>query len=94
MYGLYSRVASNQERPMMARVRYMDPPQGVPGESKDAQIYTPFEVWCAKIASKLKNIQPTLRKEVFLSLIFNFDNFSKFVLLGSNSFICKKNLLV
>ena len=23
MYGLYSRAASNQERPMMARVRYM-----------------------------------------------------------------------
>ena len=23
MYGLYSRAASNQERPMMARVRYL-----------------------------------------------------------------------
>ena len=24
MYGLYSRAASNQERPMMARVRYLE----------------------------------------------------------------------
>ena len=24
MYGLYSRAASNQERPMMARVRYIE----------------------------------------------------------------------
>ena len=24
MYGLYSRAASNQERPMMARVRYVE----------------------------------------------------------------------
>ena len=26
MYGLYSRAASNQERPMMARVRYLNLP--------------------------------------------------------------------
>jgi hypothetical protein len=24
MYGFYSRAASNQERPMMARIRYLD----------------------------------------------------------------------
>ena len=59
----------------------MDPPPGVPGVSKDApgSINMPFEVWFANFAPKLKNIQNTLRKEIFLTVIFNFDDFLKFV---------------
>ena len=38
-----------------------------------------FEVWCANIAPKLKNIQKSLRKQVFFDIFSNFDGFSKFV---------------
>ena len=37
---------------------------------------TPYEVWCAKIAPKLKNIQKSLRKQGFFDIFFfNFDDF-------------------
>ena len=60
----------------------MDPPPGVPGVSKDAPGSTKhaiFEIWCANIAPKLKNIGNTLRKQGFLTFFFNFDSFLKFV---------------
>jgi hypothetical protein len=57
----------------------------------------PFEVWCAKIAPKLKNTQKSLRKHSFFDIFFfNFENFRSLCLYGAilaqklNSFICKK----
>jgi hypothetical protein len=44
----------------------------------------PFEVWCANIAPKLKNIQNTPRKQGFFDIFFNFDDFLKFVPFGGN----------
>ena len=38
-----------------------------------------FEIWCANISPKLKNIQNTVRKQGFFDIFFNFDDFSKFV---------------
>ena len=62
-------------------------PQGSLGCQKMRQgpLNTPFEVWRANIALKLKNIQNTQRKQVFLTFFFNFDGFSKFVPFGGNS---------
>ena len=56
-------------------------PQGSQGCQKMRQgpLNMPFEVWCANIAPKLKNIQNTLRKQGFIDFFFNFDNFMKFV---------------
>ena len=51
---------------------------------------------CANSASKLKNIQNTIKNREFLTFFFNFDDFLKFVSLGAiiaqklNSFLCKK----
>jgi hypothetical protein len=47
-----------------ADISSIDTPPGVPGVSKDVPVplNMPFEVWCAKIAPKLKNIQKSLRK--------------------------------
>jgi hypothetical protein len=52
---------------------------------RQGPLNTPFEAWRANIALKLKNIQNTLRKQVFLTFFFNFDNFSKFVSFLGNS---------
>ena len=38
---------------------------------------TPFEVWRTNIASKLKNIQNTLRKQGFFDILFQFWHFFK-----------------
>ena len=58
----------------------------------------PFEVWCANIAPKLKNIQKSLRKQVFFDIFFPILMiFQSLCLSGAklaqklNSFICKKN---
>ena len=61
-------------------------PQGSQGCQKMRQgpLNTPFEVWCANIAPKLKNIQITSRKQVFWHFFFNFDDFLKFVPFWSN----------
>ena len=32
----------------------------------------PFEVWCANVPPKLKNIQKSLRKQVFFDIFFQF----------------------
>ena len=76
-------------------------PQGSQGCQKIRQgpLSTPFEVWCAKIALKLKNIQKSQRKQGFFDLFFNFDDFRSLCLFGAilaqelNSFICKKNMI-
>ena len=49
-------------------------PQGSLGCQKMRQgpLNTPFEVWRANIASKLKNIQNTLRKQGFFDIFFQF----------------------
>ena len=49
-------------------------PQGSQGCQKMRQdpLNVPYEVWCANIAPKLKNIQKTLRKQVFLMIFFQF----------------------
>ena len=76
------------QRPKGCRKKLQDP------------INTPFEVWCAKIALKLKNIGKTLRKQGFWHFFFNFDNFLKFVPFGGNHstrtqqfYFIKKNLI-
>ena len=50
----------------------MDPLPGVRGVSKGVPdpLNTPFEVWCANIAPKLKNIQNTLIKQGFFYIFF------------------------
>ena len=57
----------------------------------------PVVVWCAKIAPKLKNIQKSLRKQVFFwHFFFNFDGLWSLCLFGAilaqkeNNFICRK----
>ena len=47
-------------------------PQGSQGCQKMRQdpLNMPFEVWCANIAPKLKNIQKCLRKQVFFDIFF------------------------
>ena len=52
-------------------------PQGSLGCQKMRQgpLNTPFEVWRANIASKLKNIQNTLRKQGFFDIFFQFWQF-------------------
>ena len=49
-------------------------PQGSQGCQKMRQdpLNMPFEVWCANIAPKLKNIQKSLRKQVFFDIFFQF----------------------
>ena len=49
-------------------------PQGSQGCQKMRQdpLNMPFEVWCANIAPKLKNIRNTLRKQGFFDIIFQF----------------------
>jgi hypothetical protein len=32
---------------------------------------TPFEVWCANVAPKLKNIRNTIRKQIFFEIFFS-----------------------
>ena len=61
-------------------------PQGSQGcqKMRQGQLNTPFEVWCTKVAPKLKNIWNTLRKQGFFYFFFCFDNFSKFVPFGGN----------
>ena len=45
----------------------------------------PLEVWCAKIAPKMKNIQKSLRKQGFFwHFFFNFDGFWSLCLLGQS----------
>ena len=74
-------------------------PQGSQGCQKMRQgpLNTPFEVWSAKIAPKLKNIQKCPRKQGFFDIFFvNFEGFSTLCLFEAilaqkeNSFICKK----
>ena len=54
-------------------------PQGSLGCQKVRQgpLNMPFEVWCANIAPKLKNIQNTLRKQGFFDIFFQFWRFFK-----------------
>ena len=49
-------------------------PQGFLGCQKMGQgpLNMQFKVWCANIASKLKNIQKSLRKQVFFDIFFRF----------------------
>ena len=61
----------------------------------------PVEVWCAKIAPKLKNIWKSLRKQGFFDMFFfNFDGFWSLCLLGAilaqkeNNFICRKKNVI
>ena len=61
----------------------------------------PFEVWCANIAPKLKNIQKSLRKQVFFDIFFPILMiFWSLCLSGAilaqklNSFICKNINLI
>ena len=56
-------------------------PQGSHGCQKMSQdpLNMPVEVWCTKIAPKLKNIRKSPRKQGFLTFFSNFDGFSKFV---------------
>ena len=77
-------------------------PQGSQGCQKMPQdpLNLPVEVWCAKIAPKLKNTQKSLRKHSFFDIFFfNFENFRSLCLYGAilaqklNSFICKKKLI-
>ena len=78
-------------------------PQGSQGCQKMRQVplNMPLEVWCAKIAPKLKNIRKSLRKQGFCwHFSFNFDVFLSLCLFGAilaqkeNSFICKiKNVI-
>jgi hypothetical protein len=72
-------------------------PQGSHGCQKMRQypLNMPVEVWCAKIAPKLKNIRKSLRKQGFFwHLFFNFDGFWSLCLLEKNSFIRKiKNVI-
>ena len=75
-------------------------PQGSLGCQKMSQgpLHMPFEVWCTNIAPKLKNIWNIQRKQVFLTFVFNFDDFSKFVpfwgVLSAKTqqFICKEKI--
>ena len=46
-------------------------PQGCQEKRQDP-LNMPFEVWCAKIAPKLKNIRKSLRKQGFLTFFFQF----------------------
>ena len=41
-------------------------------EMRQVPLNTPFEVWCANIAPKLKNIQTSLRKQVFFDIFLQF----------------------
>ena len=52
-------------------------PQGSQGCQKMRQgpLNMPFEVWCANIAPKLKNIRNTLRKQAFFDIFFQFLQF-------------------
>ena len=72
-------------------------PQGSLGCQKMRQgpLNTPFEVWRANIASKLKNIQNTLRKQGFLNTFFliltifqSLCLFGAFLAQKLNTFIC------
>ena len=49
-------------------------PQGSQGCQKMRQdsLNMPFEVYCANIALRLKNIQKSLRKQVFFDIFFQF----------------------
>ena len=49
-------------------------PRGFLGCQKVCQgpLNMPFEVWCANIAPKLKNILKSLRKQVFFDIFFQF----------------------
>ena len=78
-------------------------PQGSLGCQKMRQgpLNTPFEVWCANIPPKLKNIQNTLRKQGFFWHFFSILMiFRSLCLLGAilmqklNSLICKKKNLI
>ena len=78
-------------------------PQGSLGcqNVRQGPLNTPFEAWCANIAPKLKNIQNTLRKQVFFwhffSILMIFRSFSLFrAILAQklNSFICEKKILI
>ena len=52
-------------------------PQGSLGcqKMRHGSLNTPFEVWCANIAPKLKNIWNTLRKQGFFDIFFQFWRF-------------------
>ena len=61
----------------------------------------PYEVWCANIAPKLKNIQKTLRKQGFLMIFFSiltafcsFYNLRAILAQKENSFICRKKNVI
>ena len=45
---------------------------------RQGPLNTPFEVWCANIAPKLKNIRNTLRKQCFFYILFQFSKFVPF----------------
>jgi hypothetical protein len=55
-------------------IQYWSAPQESLGCQKMRQgpLNTPFEIWCANIASKLKNIWNTLRKQDFFDIFFQF----------------------
>jgi hypothetical protein len=76
-------------------------PQGSLGCQKMCQgpLYKPFEVWCANIAPKLKNIQNTLKKQGFFDIsiltIFRSLRFFGAILVQKlNSLICKKKYII
>ena len=78
-------------------------PQGSQGCQKMLQdpVNMPVEVWCAKIAPKLKNIWKGLRRQGFFDCFpFNFDVFWSLCLLGAilaqkeNSFIFRKKNVI
>ena len=65
---------------------------------RQGPLNTPFEVWCANIAPKLKNIRNTLRKQGFFDIFFSiltiFQSLCLFwTILAQklNSFVCEKN---
>jgi hypothetical protein len=67
---------------------------------RQGPLNTPFEVWSANIAPKLKNIRNTLRKQGFFDICFSILTiFRSLCLFGAilaqklNSFICKKILI-
>jgi hypothetical protein len=76
-------------------------PQGFLGCQKMClgPLNTPFEVWSANIAPKLKNIRNTLRKQGFFDIIFSILTiFRSLCLFGTilaqklNCFVCEKKI--
>ena len=78
-------------------------PQGFQGcqTMRQDPLNMPYEVWCANIAPKLKNIWKSLRKQGFfdnffsiLKVFWSFFNFGSILAQELNSFICKIKILI